>query len=158
MKAVLQRVTSASVAVEQTVVGSIGPGLMILLGVSERDTAAQAEFLAAKCAQLRIFTDPQDKMNLSVLDMEGEALVVSNFTLCADCRKGRRPSFVKAAQPGEARDLYEYFASCLEEQGVRKVATGVFGADMAVEIHNDGPVTIVLDTDQIMPRKGEESR
>ena len=158
MKAVLQRVTSASVAVEQTVVGSIGPGLMILLGVSEGDTAAQAEFLAAKCAQLRIFTDPQDKMNLSVLDMEGEALVVSNFTLCADCRKGRRPSFVKAAQPGEARDLYKYFASCLEEQGVCKVATGVFGADMAVEIHNDGPVTIVLDTDQIMPRKGEESR
>ena len=154
MKAILQRVTAASVTVEGKVVGRIGPGLMILLGVGEGDTAREAEFLAAKCAELRIFTDPQDKMNLSVRDIGGQALVVSNFTLCADCRKGRRPSFVKAARPDEAETLYEYFADRLQEEGVSRVERGIFGADMAVEIHNDGPVTIFLDTDQIMPKKG----
>ena len=154
MKAILQRVTAASVTVEGKVVGRIGPGLMILLGVGEGDTPREAEFLAAKCAELRIFTDPQDKMNLSVRDIGGQALVVSNFTLCADCRKGRRPSFVKAARPQEAETLYEYFADRLAEEGVSRVERGIFGADMAVEIHNDGPVTIFLDTDQIMPKKG----
>ena len=148
MKAVLQRVTSASVAVEQTVVGSIGPGLMILLGVSEGDTAAQAEFLAAKCAQLRIFTDPQDKMNLSVLDIEGEALVVSNFTLGTDCKKGRRPSFDMAAPPEEANALYLRFVEQLRAQGVR-VETGEFGAYMEVLVSNDGPVTLIIDTEKI---------
>ena len=157
MRAILQCVTAASVSVEGRIVGQIGPGLMILLGVGEGDTAAQAEFLAAKCAELRIFTDENDKMNLSVRDIGGQALVVSNFTLCADCRKGRRPSFVKAARPDEAETLYEYFAERLAEEGISKVDRGVFGADMAVEIHNDGPVTIILDTNEIMPRKGGNS-
>lgn len=152
MRAILQRVTAASVTIDGKRVGEIGKGLMILLGVKEGDTAKEAEFLAAKCAELRIFTDENDKMNLSVRDVEGGALVVSNFTLCADCKKGRRPSFVAAARPDEANTLYEYFAACLGENGVSQVERGVFGADMAVEIHNDGPVTILLDTADIMPK------
>lgn len=150
MKAVLQRVKEASVTIDGVVHGAIKQGLMILLGISALDNEKQADFLAAKIAQLRIFTDAQDKMNLSLKDIDGEALVVSNFTLYADCKKGRRPSFVHAARPELANPLYQYFIDKLLQQGVKKVATGEFGADMQVYILNDGPVTVVLDTDEIM--------
>ena len=153
MKAVVQRVAAASVAVEDEVIGSIGQGLAILLGVVEGDTEREADFLANKITQLRIFTDSQDKMNLSVEDMGGEMLVVSQFTLYADCRNGRRPSFVGAASPAEADRLYEYFQQKVREIGVSKVGHGKFGASMQVELLNNGPVTIMLDTDEIMPKK-----
>ena len=146
MKAVVQRVTSSSVSVDGAVTGSIGKGFNILLGVSEDDTRKDAEILAAKIAKLRIFEDENEKMNLSVLDVDGSVLVISQFTLCADIKKGNRPSFILAAKPDKATALYEYFSSQLKENGVKKVENGVFGADMAVEISNDGPVTIIMDT------------
>lgn len=150
MKALLQRVSHASVTVDGKVIGSIGKGLMILLGVCEGDTERQADFLADKTAGLRIFEDVEEKMNLSLLDIGGEALVVSQFTLCADARKGRRPSFIHAMKPPEADRLYQYYVEAL-----RKAASGGWkraslAAMMQVEIHNDGPVTILLDTDEIM--------
>lgn len=147
MKAVVQRVTSSSVSVDGCVTGSIGKGFNILLGVSEDDTRKDAEILAAKIAKLRIFEDENEKMNLSLLDIGGEALVISQFTLCADIKKGNRPSFIQAAAPDKATELYEYFMQQLGLNGVKKVAHGVFGADMAVEISNDGPVTIIMDTE-----------
>ena len=150
MKALLQRVSHASVTVDGKVIGSIGKGLMILLGVCEGDTERQADFLADKTAGLRIFEDAEEKMNLSLLDIGGEALVVSQFTLCADARKGRRPSFIHAMKPPEADRLYQYYVEALRKAGIRRVETGEFGAMMQVEIHNDGPVTILLDTDEIM--------
>ncbi|MFQ9800231.1 MAG: D-aminoacyl-tRNA deacylase [Clostridia bacterium] len=144
MKAVVQRVAAASVAVEDEVIGSIGQGLAILLGVVEGDTEREADFLANKITQLRIFTDSQDKMNLSVEDMGGEMLVVSQFTLAADCSHGRRPSFTRAAKPQEANGLYEYFY-CKDRRVTGKEAqTGQFGADMKVTLVNDGPVTILM--------------
>ena len=150
MKAVVQRVAAASVAVEDEVIGSIGQGLAILLGVVEGDTEREADFLANKITQLRIFTDSQDKMNLSVEDMGGEMLVVSQFTLAADCSHGRRPSFPRAAKPQEANGLYEYFIAKIDGLLGKKTQTGQFGADMKVTLVNDGPVTILLDTDEIM--------
>ena len=150
MKAVVQRVAAASVAVEDEVIGSIGQGLAILLGVVEGDTEREADFLANKITQLRIFTDSQDKMNLSVEDMGGEMLVVSQFTLAADCSHGRRPSFTRAAKPQEANGLYEYFIAKIVGLLGKKTETGQFGADMKVTLVNDGPVTILLDTDEIM--------
>ena len=150
MKALLQRVSHASVTVDGKVIGSIGKGLMILLGVCEGDTERQADFLADKTAGLRIFEDAEEKMNLSLLDIGGEALVVSQFTLCADARKGRRPSFIHAMKPPEADRLYQYYVEALRKAGIGRVETGEFGAMMQVEIHNDGPVTILLDTDEIM--------
>lgn len=147
MKAVIQRVTSSFVCVGGCVKGSIGKGFNILLGVSEDDTRKDAEILAAKIAKLRIFEDENEKMNLSLLDIDGEALVISQFTLCADIKKGNRPSFIQAAAPDKATELYEYFMQQLGLNGVKKVAHGVFGADMAVEISNDGPVTIIMDTE-----------
>lgn len=147
MKAVVQRVTSSSVSVDGAVTGSIGKGFNILLGVSEDDTSKDAEILAAKIAKLRIFEDENEKMNLSLLDIGGEALVISQFTLCADIKKGNRPSFIQAAPPDKATELYECFMEQLKSNGVKKVAHGVFGADMAVEISNDGPVTIIMDTE-----------
>ena len=147
MKAVVQRVTSSSVSVDGAVTGSIGKGFNILLGVSEDDTSKDAEILAAKIAKLRIFEDENEKMNLSLLDIGGEALVISQFTLCADIKKGNRPSFIQAAAPDKATELYEYFMEQLQANGVKKVAHGVIGADMAVEISNDGPVTIIMDTE-----------
>lgn len=153
MRALIQRVSHASVTVEGERVGEIEKGLLVLLGVGPQDTEKQADFLAEKCANLRIFTDENDKMNLSLLDIGGEMLVVSQFTLYADCRKGRRPSFVGVASPAEADRLYEYFQQKVREIGVSKVGHGKFGASMQVELLNNGPVTIMLDTDEIMPKK-----
>lgn len=152
MKAVLQRVTNANVNVEGSVLGEIGQGYMILLGVKQGDTEKEAAYLAQKTAELRVFTDENDKLNLSLLDIGGGALVISQFTLCADCKKGRRPSFVSAEKPDEANRLYEFFCDELKKLGVQNVQKGQFGADMAVTLTNDGPVTILLDTEEIMPK------
>lgn len=147
MKAVIQRVTEADVRVDGEIVGSCGNGFMILLGVSEDDTLADAELLAAKTANLRVFCDENDKMNLSLLDIGGEALVISQFTLCADTKKGNRPSFIHAMEPVRAKEFYEYYCEQLEKAGVGHIGRGIFGADMKVSLLNDGPVTIILDTD-----------
>ena len=147
MRVLIQRVTRSSVSVDGRIVGEIGKGLNILACVMEGDTAKEAELLAAKCATMRIFEDDDGKMNRCLLDVDGEALVISQFTLCADCRKGNRPSFSTSAPPDTAKALYEYFAEQLRQNGVRRVETGVFAADMHVEIHNDGPVTIWLDSE-----------
>jgi D-tyrosyl-tRNA(Tyr) deacylase len=144
MRAVVQRVSKASVTVDGEVVGAIGPGMMVLLGVTHDDGQAEAEWLARKIAGLRIFEDSAGKLNLSLLDVEGQALVVSQFTLYADARKGRRPSFVDAARPEVAEPLVRRFADTLRQHGIA-VDMGVFGAHMLVEIHNDGPVTLILD-------------
>lgn len=151
MKAVIQRVKRSSVSIGETVVGEIGQGLMVLLGVTDTDTERECDYLADKITGLRIFEDEVGKMNRSLLDVGGDMLIVSQFTLCADCRKGRRPSFVRAARPETAIPLYERFIAQVQAQGVR-TATGEFGADMLVSIENDGPVTIPMDTDEIMPR------
>ena len=145
MRLVLQRVTSGSVTVDGKVIASIGPGLVILLGIAHGDGEAQARLLAEKVAHLRIFSDEQGKMNLSLLETGGEAIVVSQFTLYADARKGRRPSFTNAALPELARPLVERFTELLRQQGV-PAQTGEFGAHMLVEIANDGPVTIILES------------
>ncbi len=149
MKAVLQRVTSADVKIDGNVVGKIDGGLMILLGVWQNDTKEDADKLIKKIPFLRIFEDENGKMNLSCLDKNGEILVVSQFTLCADCSHGRRPSFTQSAPPQEANELYEYFVSELKNAGVSKVETGEFGADMKVSLVNDGPVTIILDSKEL---------
>ena len=147
MRAVIQRVNKSSVSVDGEIKGSVGKGYNILLGVMDGDTESQAELLAGKVAKLRIFEDENGKMNKSILDIAGEILVISQFTLCADIRKGNRPSFTDSAPPQEADRLYKYFCSKLIENGISKVETGVFAADMLVSIENDGPVTIVMDTD-----------
>ena len=144
MRALLQRVESASVSVENQTIARIGRGLAILLGVGHDDGEAEAGYLVEKIANLRIFEDDQDKINLSLLDVRGEALVISQFTLYADTRRGRRPSFTDAAFPDQARPLVERFAQLLRHQGV-PTQTGAFGAHMLVEIRNDGPVTIYLE-------------
>jgi D-tyrosyl-tRNA(Tyr) deacylase len=144
MRALLQRVSSASVSVENQTIARIGGGLVILLGVGHGDDHTAAAFLAEKVVNLRIFEDGEGKVNLSLLDVKGEALVVSQFTLYADTRKGRRPSFTDAALPDQARPLVEYFVRLLRDHGV-PTQTGEFGAHMVVEIHNDGPVTIYLE-------------
>ena len=147
MKAVIQRVASACVTVDGQTVGKIGRGYLILLGVMDGDGEGEAALLAKKCAELRVNEDENGKMNLSLLDIGGEALVVSQFTLCADVSHGRRPSFTPSAPPQEADRLYQIFCGCLHEHGVKNVQTGVFGADMQVSLVNDGPVTILFDTD-----------
>jgi len=147
MKAVIQRVKSGKVMINDQVVGQIGQGLVVLLGVKDGDTEKQVQFLARKIVNLRIFSDQQDKMNLSVKDIDGEVLVVSQFTLLADCQKGNRPSFIRAANPELAEGLYLKFIQELKKLGVVKVATGKFGAMMDVHLVNDGPVTIILDTE-----------
>lgn len=146
MKAVIQRVTRASVNVDGEAVSAINNGLLILLGVAEGDTVRDADVLAEKIANLRIFSDSDDKMNLSLLTTGGAALVVSQFTLCANCVKGRRPDFFGAAKPDTANELYEYFCERIKEAGVLNVQKGVFGVDMKVELLNDGPVTIIIDS------------
>ncbi len=145
MKALLQRVTQASVAISGEVVGSIGNGLVVLVGVASGDTIKDAQYLAQKTAGLRIFSDQDGKFNLSALDTKGELLVISQFTLLADARKGRRPSFTDAAPPIQAEELFNSFVAEVRTTGLR-VETGRFQQHMLVEIHNDGPVTIMLDS------------
>ena len=147
MRAVIQRVTSSRVSVDGEIKGEISKGFNVLLGVMQGDTESHAELLAGKIARLRVFEDEEGKMNLALSDIGGEVLAISQFTLCADLKKGNRPSFFPSAAPEEADRLYEYFCRCLTGNGIKKVEKGVFGADMQVEIHNDGPVTIVMDTD-----------
>lgn len=148
MKAVIQRVTNASVVVEGKEIGAIDNGFLILLGVCEGDTAEDADILARKTANLRVFEDEAGKMNKSLLDLGYSTLVISQFTLCADCKKGNRPSFIKAAKPDEAIPLYELYMEKLRENGVENVQHGEFGADMKVSLLNDGPVTILYDTNE----------
>lgn len=145
MRVVIQRVSRASVAVDGTVAGAIGRGLLVLVGVGTLDTAADADWLAGKIAGLRLFADDQGKMNLSVEEVQGSILVVSQFTLLGDCQRGRRPSFVAAAPPAQAQPLYEEFINALRRRGL-PVATGQFAAMMQVELVNDGPVTLILDS------------
>ncbi|OWU78956.1 D-aminoacyl-tRNA deacylase [Phaeobacter sp. 22II1-1F12B] len=145
MRVLIQRVTEASVAVNNAVIGEIGPGLMLLVCAMQEDGEAEADRLAAKIAKLRIFRDEEGRMNRSLLDVKGSALVVSQFTLAADTSRGNRPGFSAAAPPDEGERLYEYFARVLMEQGI-PVATGRFGADMAVSLINDGPVTIWMES------------
>jgi len=144
MRIVLQRVSRAQVVVDTKIVGQIDRGLMLLLGVHQSDTTECADFLAAKCAELRIFPDADGKMNLSARDLNAAALVVSQFTLYGDCHKGRRPNFMDAAPPARATELYEYFVKVLRTH-LPKVETGVFGAMMQVELVNDGPVTLIVE-------------
>jgi len=148
MRAVVQRVSKASVTVEGRVVGSIGPGFLVLLGVRQGDTEADADYLAEKIAYLRIFEDAEGKMNLSLLDVGGGALVISQFTLYGDARKGRRPSFSDAAPPEQANRLYAYFCDRLTGCGIT-VARGVFQAHMDVALINQGPVTLLLDSNKL---------
>jgi D-aminoacyl-tRNA deacylase len=145
MRAVVQRVRSARVVIDGNVAGEIGPGLVVLLGVTHDDTRQQATHLAGKIARLRIFEDREGRMNLSTADVAGSVLVVSQFTLYGDCRKGRRPSFDAAARPEQAEALYDAFTAEVRALGLR-VATGVFQAHMQVGLVNDGPVTLILDT------------
>lgn len=146
MRAILQRVQRGHVAVDGNVVGEIGPGYVILLGVTHQDGPAEVKKLAEKTVHLRVFEDDQGKMNLSALDTGAEILVISQFTLFADAKKGRRPSFTGAAPPEIAEPLVTQFVAVLRSLGITKVQTGVFGAHMRVHIENDGPVTIILDT------------
>lgn len=147
MKAVIQRIKYAYVCVDGKEISRVENGLLVLLGVHNTDNEETAKLLAKKCANLRIFTDENDKMNKSVLDINGEILVISNFTLCADTKKGNRPSFIEAMEPKTADELYNLYCEELNLNGVKKVGRGVFGADMKVSLLNDGPVTIILDTD-----------
>jgi len=146
MRAVIQRVSRASVSIDEEVCGAIANGLLILLGICVDDSKADADWLAAKIANMRIFSDKQGHMNLSVIDCGGELLVVSQFTLHAKTKKGNRPSFIDAARPEQAIPLYEYFIRKLEEETKSEVKTGKFGAMMQVSLVNDGPVTIVIDS------------
>ena len=146
MRALLQRVTSASVSTNGAQIASIGPGLVVLLGVGHADDAATADALALKVAELRIFRDADGRTNRALLDTEGGAIVVSQFTLYADTSRGRRPGFTDAGDPALAEQLYQRFAAALRNAGVRDVQTGSFGAEMAVELVNDGPFTIWLDS------------
>ena len=145
MKIVIQRVSCASVRVEGVIVGQSQQGLMLLVGVEEGDDKSDAEWLAKKILDLRIFSDSEGKMNLSVKDISGDVLCISQFTLLAEYKKGNRPSFIKAARPEMAVDLFEYFKELIKNSGL-KVESGIFGADMKVELLNNGPVTIVMDS------------
>lgn len=148
MRAVVQRVSSSSVMVDDSEVGRIGNGFCVLLGVTQDDGPEQVKWLVDKISSLRVFEDQSGKLNLSLEDVSGEILVVSQFTLYGDCRKGRRPSFMRAAEPSLAKELYDLFVDRLREKGL-PVETGVFQAHMKVEIHNDGPVTLILDTQEV---------
>ena len=146
MRILLQRVNYASVKVDGEIKGEITKGVLLFVGITHNDTEKDAAYLAEKIANLRIFEDDNGKMNRSVLDIGGEALVISQFTLYGDCRKGRRPGFADAAEPGFADQLYQKFTELLKQQGVTKVANGVFGADMKVKLENDGPVTFIVES------------
>jgi D-tyrosyl-tRNA(Tyr) deacylase len=147
MKAVLQRVTQASVTVDNNIVGACNEGYLILFGAVEDDTLFDVDILAQKTVNLRVFCDENDKMNRSILDIDGEILVISQFTLAADVKKGNRPSFSKALEPKKAQEYYNIFCDKLRELGVKRVEQGIFGADMKVNLTNDGPVTILYDTE-----------
>ncbi len=149
MRAVLQRVSSACVTVDEEKVSSIKSGILLLLGIAQEDNEEVARLLAEKTAKLRIFEDEDEKMNLSLKDIDGEILVVSNFTLYASCKKGCRPSFTAAAGSKFANEMYEYFCESLKNTGIKAVKKGVFAADMKVELINDGPVTIILDSNEL---------
>lgn len=155
MKVVLQRVSRAKVTIEGKITGEIGKGLVLLIGVAEEDTEDDVKYCAQKCADMRIFEDENEKMNRSVKDVNGEILAISQFTLLGNTRKGRRPSFIKAANPQKGEKLYQKFVNLLEEENIN-VATGEFGAMMDVELVNAGPVTIILDSisDRMENRKG----
>ena len=144
MRALVQRVSKASVTVGNEIVGSISKGFVVFLGITHSDTKKETDFIADKVANLRVFKDENDKMNLSLKDVNGELLIISQFTLYGDCQKGRRPSFIEAARPEHAIPLYEYFLSELKKTGI-KVETGIFGASMEVDIHNSGPVTLMIE-------------
>lgn len=148
MRAVVQRVLSANLIINGAETRSTGPGLLVFLGVLRGDSPAQAQLLAEKLWGLRVFSDEAGKMNLALSDVGGQVMVISNFTLGSDCRKGRRPSFDLAAPPGEAEALYERFVSALRDLGL-PVTTGEFGADMRILAENDGPVTLILDTEKL---------
>lgn len=145
LRIVIQRSKAAQVTVDEDVIGSIDHGLVILVGVTHEDTIEDAKYLVKKCANLRIFEDEAGKMNLSVKEVEGQVLSISQFTLFGDTKKGRRPSFVQAARPDQARELYEAFNQLFEAEGLQ-VETGEFGADMDVSLTNDGPVTLIIDS------------
>ena len=152
MKIVLQRVKEASVTIDGEIHGAIGKGYMILVGFNEEDNHEIIDRLVEKVIHLRVFEDENQKMNRSLLDVEGSILSISQFTLYADCRKGRRPTFINAAKPDISSPLYDYFNECLRNQGIH-VETGIFGADMKCALINDGRVTIVLDSDELIPHK-----
>ena len=145
MKLVVQRVKYSSVTVDDKIVGKIDKGYMVLLGVGPDDTEEIADYLVQKLVKLRIFEDENGKINLSIKDIDGELLIISQFTLYADCSGGNRPSFTNAAKPDKANELYEYFIKKCKEENIKKVEHGIFGADMKVELLNDGPVTIILE-------------
>ena len=149
MRAVVQRVKKGSVEIDEKEIGKIEKGLVILLGVGQNDTEKDAEYLAEKIVNLRIFEDKEGKMNLSVKDINGQILVISQFTLYGDCKKGRRPSFISAALPDKAVKLYDYFVKSIKNYGL-KIETGEFQAMMLVKIYNDGPVTILLDSEKLI--------
>jgi len=149
MRAVVQRVKKGSVEIEEKEIGKIEKGLVILLGVGQNDTEKDAEYLAEKIVNLRIFEDKEGKMNLSVKDINGQILIISQFTLYGDCKKGRRPSFISAALPDKAVKLYDYFVKSIKNYGL-KIETGEFQAMMLVKIYNDGPVTILLDSEKLI--------
>ena len=148
MRAVIQRVSSSEVRIDQITIGKIGYGMNVLLGIKADDTEADMDYIINKTVNLRVFEDHEDKMNLSLLDVEGELLVVSQFTLYGDCRKGRRPSFVKSGPVDEAEKKYQRFMEKIKEQPLKNIAFGQFQADMTVSIVNDGPVTILLDSEK----------
>lgn len=149
MRIVVQRCSRAEVRIDGALVGKIGQGFMLLVGITDTDTTTEADLLAKKIAQLRVFEDPEGKMNLAIHDIAGAVLSISQFTLYADCRKGNRPSFIRAARPEKASPLYDYFNEKLRTTYGLTVETGRFGADMKVDFINDGPVTILLDTDEL---------
>lgn len=149
MRAIIQRVAQSKVTVDHEVIGEISNGFMILLGVALSDTIEDADYLVDKITKLRVFEDGEGKMNLSIKDVDGELLVVSQFTLYGDCRKGNRPSFSNAASSKIAEELYHYFVKRCIESGIRKVETGYFGAHMILDITNDGPVTILIDSEKV---------
>ncbi len=149
MKFVIQRVTHSSVSIDGSVVGKIGKGFMVLIGVEDNDTKSIADKMISKLIGLRVFQDENDKMNLSLKDVEGELLLISQFTLYADCKKGNRPSFIRAGKPDMAREMYQYIIDECKKH-IPVVEQGEFGADMKVELLNDGPVTIILDSSEIM--------
>lgn len=154
MRIVLQRCSRAEVRIDGNIVGKIGKGFVLLVGITDGDSTAEADYLAKKVAQMRVFEDAEGKMNLGLKEVDGSILSISQFTLYADCRKGNRPSFIRAARPEVAEPLYEYFNQCLRTEYGLQVETGRFGADMKVDFINDGPVTIILDSQEIRRLEG----